>query len=98
VVEKRGPKTEAGKAAVSLNAVRHGMLSISPVVTGMEKEEEWEEYLEGTRASLAPGDHFEESLVERIALLLWRLRRVVAFETASIGREFGDVDDDWKKN
>jgi hypothetical protein len=98
MVEKRGPRTEAGKAAVRLNAVQHGMRSMSPVVLGMEREEDWREHLEGIRASLAPADHFEECLAERIAQLLWRLGRVTAFETASIDRELGDAEHDWEKN
>jgi hypothetical protein len=38
---KRGPKTEAGKSIVRLNAVQHGVLSTTPVIPPLEREEDW---------------------------------------------------------
>jgi hypothetical protein len=43
-----GPKTEAGKSAASLNAVKLGMYALSPVVNGLEKADEWEEFRAGS--------------------------------------------------
>jgi hypothetical protein len=37
---KGGPKTEAGKMAVALNAAKHGVMSLAPVIPGLEAEEE----------------------------------------------------------
>jgi hypothetical protein len=84
-----GPRSEAGKAAVATNAVRHGLLSWRPVLPGMEREEDWQEHLRRTLDSLAPSGHLEEVLAERIALQLWRLDRVARYEreTLSIGLE-----------
>lgn len=81
---KPGPKTEAGKAVVRRNAVKHGVLKASPVIPGLEREEDWEAHRAGIRASLAPEGHLEDTLAERIALLLWRLQRVARYETESI--------------
>jgi len=75
-----GPKTARGKAASSRNAVKHGVLSIAPVLPGVESREEWEEHRAGIVASLAPVGYFENLIAERIALLAWRLRRVVRYE------------------
>jgi hypothetical protein len=81
---KRGPKTDAGRAAVGLNALKHGICSATPVIAGLESEEEWEAHLQGVIASLAPEGHLEAEFSERIAQLLWRLRRVVAYERYAI--------------
>ena len=80
---KRGPNTERGKAASSRNATRHGILSISPVVEG-ESEEEWERHLQGMIESLEPDSWHETVIAERIALILWRLRRVTLAEMAEV--------------
>ena len=49
-----GPKTKAGKAIVSRNAVKHGITSASPVIPGMESDEEWQAYRSGIIESLEP--------------------------------------------
>src|SRR5678815_2724615 len=94
-MEKRGPKTEVGKANVRLNAVQHGVLSTSPVIPGFEKPEDWQEHHDGILARFAPKDELEVSLAERIAILLWRLRRVVAFETEAIANEIEETKYRW---
>jgi hypothetical protein len=38
-----GPKTAEGKAAVRLNAVRHGVLTEPPVLPMVESKERWED-------------------------------------------------------
>ena len=81
---KRGPKTEEGKSVVRLNAVQHGVLSTTPVIPDLEREEDWEAHRAGVVASLALQGYLEETLAERIALLLWRLRRVARYERDSI--------------
>jgi hypothetical protein len=83
-VGKPGPRTERGKAVVRLNAVRHGVLSSSPVIPDVEREEDWEAYRAGLAASLAPVGFLEMAVTERIALLLWRLHRLVRFERDAV--------------
>ena len=51
---KRGPKTAAGKAVVSLNAVSHGALSNAVIVPGVESLAEWESVRDGLLRDLAP--------------------------------------------
>lgn len=91
---KPGPKTEAGKAVVRLNAVQHGVLSITPVIPGLERQEDWEAHRAGLLASLAPEGHLEIALAERVALQLWRLHRVARYETESIALAQERVEDD----
>ena len=77
---KPGPKSKKGKAAVRLNAVRHGVLSTTPVIPGLENQEDWEAHRAGLMASRAPEGPLEEALAERVALLFWRLQRVIRYE------------------
>jgi hypothetical protein len=76
-----GPKTAKGKAMAKLNAVAHGLRSVVPVIPG-ERAEDWDAHRAGTVAALAPAGTLETELAERVALLTWRLRRVVTYETA----------------
>ena len=76
-----GPKTPEGKAAVSRNAVTHGLTSHSGLLPG-ETLEDFSDLRARVFAELAPGSAIEIELAERIASLLWRLRRVPAFEAA----------------
>ena len=89
-----GPKTKAGKAAVSRNAVKHGITSASPVIPGMESDEEWQAYRSGIIESLEPEGRLETVLAVRIAELLWRFDRVIRYETSvtAKGVEFEGVD------
>ncbi len=67
------------------------------MVPELEREEDWREHLKGIEGSLQPSDHLESSLAERIALLLWRLRRVTAFETETLIGAFEDSESDWQR-
>jgi hypothetical protein len=79
-----GPRTPAGKAVVSRNAVQHGTFAALPVIPGVEREEDWQVHRAGILESLAPAGLLETRLAERAALLLWRLERVARYETAVI--------------
>jgi hypothetical protein len=78
-----GPRTESGKAIAKMNAVSHGLRAVAPTVPG-EDPVEWDEFRNALVADLAPVGFLEMELAERIALLCWRLRRVVRFESGSI--------------
>ena len=79
-----GPKTEPGKRRSSANALRHGVLSVRPVVTGMEDAQLWEDHRASIFSSTSPVNELEAALTERIAIQLWRLGRVVRYETSAI--------------
>lgn len=84
MMAKRGPKTEAGKDAVRLNAAKHAILSFSPVIPGMETEDDWLTHRDGVIESLHPDGYLEVTLAERVALNLWRLKRVARFESETV--------------
>ena len=86
-----GPKTPEGKAQSSKNALRHGLASALAVVEGLEQAEEWQTHRAGMLASLAPAGALEATFAERVALCLWRLRRVARYETAMIAVGQEDV-------
>ena len=81
-----GPRTPAGKAAVALNAVRHGLLSRESLVKG-ESEADLVDFGKRLRAQLAPVGELELLLADRIVSTAWRLRRLVAVETMLFDRE-----------
>src|SRR5215203_1567604 len=74
-LKSTGPKTPEGKAAVRLNALRHGLLSREILLPG-EDEEALRELGERVRDELQPLGDLENLLVERIIASYWRLRRL----------------------
>ena len=92
-LKSTGPKTPDGKAAVRLNALRHGLLSEEILLPG-EDEEALRELVEGLSAELQPVGELEGLLVDRITSLLWRLRRLGRVEAGVFIQEsYGDVRD-----
>lgn len=89
-----GPKTLAGKKASALNATRHAVLSVVPVLPGVERADAWEAHRSATIASLAPVGYLETVLADRVASLLWRLGRVTRYETENTASELEAVEED----
>ena len=69
-----GPKTAEGKAAVSQNAVKHGLFAAEAVIS-VENPAEYELYRQHLLAELLPVGVLESMLAERIVSLGWRLQR-----------------------
>jgi len=82
--KRPGPKTPQGKARSSRNPTRFGIHSADPVIPGIENLDEWRVHREGVIASLAPVGSLETKLAERVALLLWRLKRVIAYRAGRV--------------
>jgi hypothetical protein len=76
-----GPKTPEGKAAVRLNALRHGLLARDVVLPG-EAADAFEDLWNQVRADLSPVGPIEELLADRVVNAMWRLRRLARAETA----------------
>ena len=89
-----GPKTPAGKAAASQNAVKHGLRSGAPVIPELESFEEWEVFRDGIVASYAPEGGLETELAEQSAALRWRIRRATRYETDMTAQYLQDIPDD----
>ncbi len=81
--QRRGPRTTAGRARVALNALTHGISSARLVVPG-ESFTDWETYRRAIVRALAPARPVETALAERAASAFWRLRRVTAYEEATL--------------
>ena len=75
-----GPKTPEGKAAVRLNACRHGLLARDAVLPG-EDVDAFEDLFNQLRAHFLPVGPIEEFLVDRLTNTIWRLQRVPRAET-----------------
>ena len=74
-----GPRTPGGKAAVSRNATRHGLLSRESLIKG-ESKAELVDFGKRLRTQLAPVGELEFLIVDRIVSTAWRLRRIVSVE------------------
>ena len=78
-LKSTGPKTPEGKAAFSLNALKHGLLS-QEILLPREDQEALRELDECLRNELQPVGELENLLVDRIIASYWRLRRVGRIE------------------
>jgi hypothetical protein len=72
-----------GKQTVANNALKHGVFSKTLILTD-EDPDEYKSLLDQLLLELHPSGLLEQTLVERIALTLWRQRRLVRAETANI--------------
>lgn len=77
-----GPRTVAGKAASSRNALRHGLLA-AQVILPDENAAAFDEFRDRVIADRSPVGEVEAILVERIMFAEWRLRRVARIEAAA---------------
>ena len=91
-----GPKTPEGKAAVRMNPIKHAVLAQTPVVPLVEREEDWRRLRDGVFEYFRVEGAMEEALADRIAGIIWRLYRVVRFESESISRYLHEVPKDWR--
>jgi len=78
-----GPRSIEGKQAVSGNRITHGILS-TKLLLADESAEEYQALQDGLQTQLRPVGALELSLVERIAVSLWRQQRLVKAEAAFI--------------
>ena len=78
-----GPTSDAGKLKSSRNATRHGLLS-NRLLLEAEDPAEFDALLLELQSSLRAVGILELALVERVAVNLWRQRRLVTAETAAI--------------
>ncbi len=76
-----GPRTAEGKAAVTQNAVKHGLRAQAVVLPG-EDGDEYARYRGQMGEQLQPADVQEIELAERIVGLSWRLRRAGRYHDA----------------
>jgi hypothetical protein len=86
-----GPKTPEGKAAVRLNAMKHGLLSKDVLLPG-EDESALKELGDRLRDELQPEGELENLLVDRITAATWRLSRLGRVEAGIFAFElYGEL-------
>jgi hypothetical protein len=78
-----GPRTITGKERSKYNALKQGLFS-QVVVLNHESRTEFEGVLCGLRRDLKPEGLLEQTLVEKIATILWRYRRLLQAESANV--------------
>src|SRR3990172_7144518 len=74
------PPVEPPLSPVRFNAVKHGILSVSPVIPVFENQADWEEFRNSIFQEIAPEGGLQLALADRVATLLWRLMRIVRYE------------------
>ena len=82
-----GPKTEAGKAKSSLNAVRHGLTGRT-VLLPSDDAAAYEAHVQSFEKRYAPATDEERNLVQSLADTEWRLLRIPSLEMGiyAVGR------------
>jgi len=78
-----GPRSRQGKAAVSQNAVQHGLLARHDVISS-ESQADFDLYRDRMLIELAPASPMESMLAERIVSLSWRLKRAGRIQNQTI--------------
>ncbi len=79
-----GPRTTEGKEQSSRNAMTHGLTAYGGGLFAHESPDEFHQMRDNVFAELLPQGAIERELAHRIAGLIWRLRRVPAFEAAVV--------------
>ena len=74
-----GPRTTNGKSRSALNALKHGLTAVTPVLPD-EDTSAFEELRQRLFAQFEPDTALAIELVEDLTCLLWRLRRVPSIE------------------
>lgn len=78
-----GPRSPEGKAAVRLNAVRHGLAGATAVLPD-EDAAEFQTLLECLERRHAPQDESERAEMRRLAEAMWRQRRAAPLEAVTL--------------
>jgi hypothetical protein len=87
----RGPRTAAGLARSSRNALKHGLRARRHVLLADEDSAEYRAFQAAAQVELAPVSALQTELATRIVTTAWRARRADRLEAAVLGR-FLDAD------
>ncbi len=85
-----GPRSPEGREISSRNSQRHGVLS-QRVTTDVEENELYERMLNGFMDEYGPRSETEILLVERLANLFWRERRLIQTERSQLSLQQSDI-------
>jgi hypothetical protein len=84
-----GPNTPEGRAISSANAVRHGILS-NRFIADHENHDVFAGLLRDLITEFEPETALESLLVERLAILFWRERRLATAEAEQANLHYAD--------
>ncbi len=85
-----GPRTPEGKAIARMNALRHGLLSLTVLLPG-EDAEILSGFRERALQQLKPSGEIEQLLADRVVAIAWRLRRAAQIEVEVLNRGKNEV-------
>jgi hypothetical protein len=87
-----GPRTPTGLTRSSQNALKVGLFSRLLVLPTLgESVEECDRFRAAVVTDLAPAGAVEAELADRLAVVLWRLRRVARYEAAAVTAAAGTL-------
>lgn len=78
-----GPRTAAGKARCAKNAIKTGIYAQSHLLSD-ESSDDYQQHYASIYLSFKPHNTFEIALVEELAVLLWKKRRLLNYENGPI--------------
>src|SRR5438309_1862859 len=87
-----GPKTPAGKARSSRNALKHALSAWTPDALPGESSATFKSFAADVISDLNPLGSVESHWAGRIALILWRLRRSTRHENALAAARLRDAE------
>src|SRR6266403_4689437 len=85
-LKSTGPRTPEGKAAVKLNALRHG-LRARTVVLPHENSEDFQQLCDDLETEWNPASRSEQFYVEQMAISQWKLTRIEVAEKSIVTQE-----------
>ena len=86
-----GPRSQAGKAVASQNALKHGLTADRVIIPG-EDPSELEEFRRQVESHFEPVGWRETNIVDRIIMQMWRLRRVPEIEAGIFSFQLAKIE------
>ncbi|MBW8034279.1 MAG: hypothetical protein FVQ79_01025 [Planctomycetes bacterium] len=90
-LKSTGPRTSAGKVAVSQNAVTHGLMSNQVVIKG-ESRQDFEDFRNRLIKFFQPVGELEQLLTDRISASFWRQSRAGRIEVEILNAMFDPLE------
>src|SRR6266704_761913 len=85
-LKSTGPKTPEGKAAVRMNALRHGLRARTVVLPG-ENSDDFHQLCDDLETEWNPESRTEQFYVEQMAVSQWKLTRIELAEKSIVTQE-----------
>ena len=90
-LKSTGPRTPEGKAAVSLNALRHGLFAKAVVLPG-ENRESFNQLCDDLEKEWQPQTRTEQEYVEEMAACYWKKIRLQVAENSILAQDAAGKD------